>query len=202
MEIIFIFFAVILGGPFVSVAIATFGDGQILERSVKVAKAELQNRKRTPIPGIVSPDIKALEPRNKDWGPDGKLAQMWQDAFDFWQLDDPAKAMEDWLHFKAVKDAEVAKFEAEQEALQAEYSDYSKYRMYSTASTIRARMRKHRADFEKNRAVANEFMSDDMRIMQRLTERYGNEVLYNNDMVRLSAKPQMPTFDYIALTSV
>jgi hypothetical protein len=40
------------------------------------------------------------------------------------------------------------------------------------------------------------------RVVAGLAKRYGAEVFYNNDMVRLSAQKNMPTFDYIALTSV
>lgn len=205
MEILIIIVLFIIAGPLLHVGAMVLIDPQIVKRTVKVVKSNL-NRPKQLVPGIVTPDMKALEPRNKDWGPDGKLTQMWQDAFDYWQIENPQEVMASFRKIdKQLKEHKTA-LEKTIELSDAVYATYLRPGSYSVgvhqAVDAKSRARDARRELASVESKYLRLMSPDEKVMHRLAERYGTEVYYNNDMVRLSSQKNMPTFDYIALTSV
>lgn len=204
MEIILLL-AFIIGGSFPFVVAFVANDYQIAKRTVKVVKANL-NRPKCLAPSIVTEEMVALSPRNKDWGPDGKLTQMWQDAFDYWQIKNPQEVMASYqVTAKKLKEHK-ATLETTIELSDKLYAQYLAPGSYSVtvhdAVDAKSRAREARRRLSTVESDYLKTMSRDEQVMHRLAERYGTEVYYNNDMVRLSSQKQMPTFDYIALTSV
>lgn len=204
MEIIMLLiFIVSASFPFVMAVIA---DGQIMERTVKVVKANL-NRDKQIVPGIVTSDMLALTPRNKDWGPEGKLTQMWEDAFAYWQLKDPAGTLEshrikqhDW---EQKRDELKARVQLDLDLYEVLLGTGRSYGYGNVESAVRAKMRaedtKEVLQTHEERGLR---LTADEKVVAGLAKRYGNEVFYNNDLVYMSAQKNMQTFDYIALTSV
>lgn len=199
MEILAIIFLLVVMGGSYPIVWEVLGDGQIRGRTVKVVKSNL-NRRKHHVPGIVTADMRALKPRNKDWGPDGKLTQMWEDAFEYWQLKDPKGTLESYRIKQHEWEQKRDELKAGLENANAMYDKHiNRHDIYAAAddlgdiSKLRTRLSGH---------GTGPRLTADERVMDRLAKRYGTEVYYNNDMVRLSAQRDMPTFDYIALTSV
>lgn len=177
------------------------------KRLYKVARVHWvpKFKRKSLAPSIVTSDMVALSPRNKDWGPDGKLTQMWKDAFDYWQIENPQEVMASYrVKADKLKEHRIA-LETTIELSNKLYQDFLNSRgsvdvngaveAKERAATARRRLATVDSDYLRT-------MTSDERVMERLVKRYGSEVYYNNDMVRLSAQKRMPTFDYIALTSV
>jgi len=178
------------------------------KRLYKVARAHWtpKFKRKSLAPNIIPEGFVKLEPRKKDWGPDGRLTQMWQDAFDYWQLSDPQEVMASYRvkadnlkqHRKSLETTIELSDRVYAQYLSVGYHGVSVHEAVDAKSRAReARRRLSTVDSEYLRT-----MTPEERVMHRLAERYGTEVFYNNDLVRLSSQKQMPTFDYIALTSV
>jgi len=178
------------------------------KRLYKVARAHWtpKFKRKSLAPSIVPEGLVKLEPRNKDWGPDGKLTQMWQDAFDYWQIEDPEFYLQHYLSRKADLNRKVKELEQAAKKGDAVYEEYLRPGSYAvsvgTAVDAKSMARKKRDEIDRLKTNFDRTMSQEERVMDRLVDRYGSEIFYNNDLVRLSSQKQMPTFDYIALTSV
>lgn len=194
-------FIVSASSPFVMAVLAS--DQQIVKRAVKVVKSNL-NRNKQIVPGIVTSDMLALTPRNKDWGPEGKLTQMWDDAFAYWQLKDPAGTLESYRikHHDWEQQCDALRQKAKQGKELYEVIIGGGGMGY-IESAVRAKMQAEDAEDDLRwLADGPRDLTPDEKVVAGLAKRYGNEVFYNNDLVYMSAQKQMPTFDYIALTSV
>lgn len=199
-----ILLAFIIGGSFPFVTAFIANDYQIAKRTVKVVKANL-NRRKQHVPGIVTSDMLALTPRNKDWGPDGKLTRMWDDAFAYWQIENPQEVMASYREKDRQLKVRKAMLEDTVRLSEKLYDDFINSRgcvLVSDASEAKTRSREATRKLNMLGTDRLRDMTMDERVMGRLAERYSNEVFYNNDLVYMSAQKQMPTFDYIALTSV
>lgn len=179
--------------PFVSVILA---DGQIVGRTVKVVKANL-NRDKQIVPGIVSADMVALAPRSKDWEAHKKLAELWQDAFDWFSIPDVVEVLRTAKLAEAGREEYVA---PEKKALESvQYRKMTSGGYYGYYELERHAKRLFKA------AVADSWrmfpMTPEQTKALALSQKYGWELI-DNDLIRLARKKQMPTFDYIALTSV
>lgn len=181
--------------PFVSVILA---DGQIVGRTVKVVKANL-NRDKQIVPGIVSADMVALTPRSKDWEAHKKLAELWQDAFDWFSIPDVVEVL------RTAKDTEADREEymdPERKALESIRYRVQKHGTYARSGfyelEVRAAQRYRDAVSESWKMFP---MTPEQTKALALSQKYGWELI-DNDLIRLARKKQMPIFDYIALTSV
>jgi len=180
------------------------------KRLYKVARAHWvpKFKRKSLAPNIIPEGFAKLEPRIKDWGPDGKLTQLWQDAFDYWQLEDPQGVFASFKKKEQKMKERKIDLETKAEIGEAVYADYISSRGSRFVSVHKAvdAQNQARAAREMLQDLVSDFdkrmLTPEERVAKRLSERYGAEVFYNNDLVRLSSQKQMPTFDYIALTSV
>lgn len=148
-------------------------------------------------PSVIPAEYGKLEPKDRNEQAHKKLAELWQDAFDWFSIPDAAEVLRGAKYIEAER---VEYVTPEKEVL-----ENIQYRKMKSGSYFGFFELEHRAMDRLNDAieVANEMfpMSSDQAKALALSKKYGWE-LVDNDLIRLARKKQMPTFDYIALTSV
>lgn len=145
------------------------------------------------------PDVSlALEPRNKDWSADERLAAMWTEAFEYYKIarrDSKLKwALDKRKSYQEMR-AKIAPLldKAEKDVRTAENGGV--YISIHDKQTIRD----GRATLTR---MTNEYyngLDKDEKFLLGLVDKYGMELYYNQDLIRLAATPELPVFDYGAL---
>lgn len=144
----------------------------------------------------------ALMPRNKDWGPDRDLQQMWDEAFAWYQIRNREEVLRWAMEKQESYLKESAPLEEERGVLKIEMEHYAA--SGHGYSSVRA---KHDEISRLNRelsVIRREFaraLSSDEKTVLGLYTKYGRDVQYGNDLIRLAAKPVLPQLDYVALTA-
>lgn len=137
-----------------------------------------------------------LVPREKDWGADTALMELWDDAFKFFSVRDATRVLKNSLTINRAYVEGRKTLKAEYEAYKEDYYDFYSYSKYASEKIID--MERDIRKFDT--AYRNSLPLGGLTLLE-LNEKYGGEIVFNNDLVRIAAQPEVPVFDFLALTA-
>lgn len=170
------------------------------KRFVKFAKSHASNSIFSKDEGghITMAEALKLEPRNKDWKADTALQTLWQEAFNYWSIQDREatfkSALDKHMNYLAETDSLKKNVETYKESRLDSYSR-TYYRLCAEMIAGLQSEIKARTDEYKNSLTTDEEKAITLHL------KYGKEIYYHNDLIRLSAQKTLPRLDYVALTS-
>lgn len=148
-------------------------------------------------PSVIPAEYGKLEPKDRNVQAHKKLAELWQDAFDWFAIENVAEVLRGAKHIRETRMEYVEPQRERVETIQACQKSSGNYFGYY-ALEIKATEALNEVMEDAKKLFP---MSSDQAKALALSEKYGWELI-DNDLIRLARKKQMPTFDYIALTSV
>lgn len=169
-------------------------------RFVKYLQVHIVN----PAKGITGdaddPELETVKKRSAEyWKADGALAELWQEAFNWWVIPNRENVLESALEKHKMWRSGRDPLEQELEELQKEYDEDGYYSNWSYEHFSKQQSKYNDLLDEIDMAYGNS-LSPEEKFALELDKKHKKEIHYGNDLIRISAQENLPALDFIALT--
>lgn len=191
MEIIFAL--MLLGAtPF---GAALLVDKPTRKRAVKFAAAHMmarpQRSKPSMVASIIPTEFGVLEPKSKETEANARLAELWQDAFDWFSIPNAPEVLRKANEIYRLYKDYMKPYEDEVVHLQNRIRDSHGYFYYELLESAQNKLALAREECPHR-------ITSQQKKVRALSEKYGWE-LVGNDIIRLASKQRIPNMNYLAL---